>query len=263
MYQIIKKRFLEYINSLSFNQEQENILNVLKLSHTNRVDELSEILARSVFQNDNNRDEYIALAKMIAVLHDIGRWIQMKTYNGFSDNLQKTDHGEIGADIILQHDILNGLENEYRQTIITAVREHNKKEIDTFDDFTQTFLNIIRDADRLDNLYVEVENYSNNSKSMKNILPFSDEHKLSPKIYDNVMNGTLADIKDLETKIDFKFLKMIWCFDMKIAKSIEIIRENKYIEDIYSDINSPDKTMQTAYEKILQHLKSNRAKTDK
>ena len=256
MYQIVKEKFLDYINSISFNQEQENILNVLKLTHTNRVDEISEILARSVFQNDDKCDEYIVIAKIIGVLHDIGRWNQMKTHNGFSDNLAKTDHGEIGADIILQNDILNGIGKKYQKVILIAVREHNKKDIDAHDDFTQTFLNIIRDADRIDNLYVEVENYSNNDKSMKSVLPYSDEHKLSTQIYNNVMSGTLADVKDLKTKIDFKFLKMIWCFDMKIAKSIEIIRENKYIEDIYSDIDSPDEIMQAAYEKIQQYLKS-------
>jgi putative nucleotidyltransferase with HDIG domain len=256
MYSIIKERFMDYINSISFNQEQANILNILKLSHTHRVDELSEILAESVFENDAKRGEYVALAKVIGVLHDIGRWNQMKTHNGFSDNLAKTDHGEIGADIISQNDILNGIESNYRQVILTAVREHNKRYIDTYDDFTQIFLNIIRDADRLDNLYVEVENYSNKADSMKSVLPYSDEHKLSPRIYENVMSGTLADVKDLETKIDFKFLKMLWCFDMKTAKSLEIIREQKYIEDIYADINSPDETMQTAYEKIQQYLKS-------
>jgi len=66
----------------------------------------------------------------------------------------------------------------------------------------------------------------------------------------------LADIKDRETKIDFKFFKMAWIFDIKLAKSIEIIRENKYIEIIYSDINSPDKLMQTAYEKIQEYILS-------
>ena len=254
MYSIIKKRFLDYINLMSFNQEQENILNTLKLTHTNRVDELSEILSGSVFKNDGNCSEYIVLAKIIAVLHDIGRWNQMQTHNGFTDNTDKSDHGEIGADIILKNDILNGIENEYEQIVITAVREHSKKYINTYDDFTQTFVNIIRDADRIDNLYIEVENYSNKDNSMKSILPFSDEHRLSQQIYNSIMNNSLADAKDRETKIDFKFFKMAWCFDMKIEKSIEIICENKYIENIYSDINLPDKTMRTAYEKIKQYL---------
>jgi hypothetical protein len=239
---------------MSVNQEQKNTLDTLKLTHTNRVVELSEILAASVFENDNNLGEYVELAKIIAVLHDIARWNQMIRYNSFTDI--RGDHGEEGADIILQNDILNGLKDDTKQIILTSIREHNKKYTNTYDDFTQIFVNIIRDADRIDNLYIEVENYSNTDNSMKNILPFSDEHKLSKSIYDNIMCCRLSDSKDRETKIDFKFFKMAWCFDIKIAKSIEIILENKYIDDIYNDINSPDEIMQTAYEKIRNYLEN-------
>ena len=256
MYSVIKERFYHYINSMSFSREQENILNTLKLTHTNRVDELSEILAESIFKNENENHlaEYVELAKIIAVLHDIARWNQMLLYNGFSD--VKGDHGEEGADIILQNDILNGLDDKSKQIILTSIREHNKKYTNTYDGFTQIFLNIIRDADRIDNLYIEVENYGDKGKSMKNVLPFSDEHKLSQRIYDNIMNCCLSNSKDRETKIDFKFFKMAWCYDIKIAKSIEIIRENKYIETIYNDIDSPDEKMQIAYEKIRQYLEN-------
>jgi hypothetical protein len=255
MYSIIKERFLNYINSMSFNQEQKNILDTLKLTHTNRVVELSEILAASVFEN-NNLTEHIELAKIIAVLHDIARWNQMLEYNGFTD--VKGDHGKTGADIIVQSDILNGLERSKQQIVLTAICEHNKKIINNYDAFTQIFVDIIRDADRIDNFYIEIENYSEDN-SMKNILPFSNEHKLSRRIYESIMNSSLADTKDRETKIDFKFFKMAWIFDIKFTKSIEIIREKKYIEVIYSDINFPDEIMQTAYEKIQQYLKNSNA----
>jgi len=123
MYTIIKERFLDYINSMSFNEEQKNILDTLKLTHTNRVVELSEILAISVF--NNNSTEYVELAKIIAVLHDIARWNQMLEYNGFTD--VKGDHGETGADIILKNDMLSGLKESSQQIVLTAIREHNKK----------------------------------------------------------------------------------------------------------------------------------------
>jgi hypothetical protein len=252
MYPIIKEKFLDYINSLPFNQEQKNILDTLKLTHTNRVIELSEILAASVFENSSS--EYVELAKIIAVLHDIARWDQMLEYNGFTD--VKGDHGETGANIIVKNDMLNGFKEISKQIILTAVREHNKKCTNNYDDFTQVFVDIIRDADRIDNFYIEVENYGNKDKSLRNILPFSDEHKLSQRIYDSILNHNLADVKDRETKIDFKFFKMAWIFDIKISKSIEIIRGNRYIENIYSDIDSPDETMQAAYKKIRQYLEN-------
>ena len=249
MYSIIKERFLNYID-LPVSREQKNILDELKLKHTYRVVEISEILAASIFGNDCA--EYIELAKIIALLHDIARWNQLLEYNGFTDI--KHDHGEMGADIILQKYMLNGLEEHKKQIVLTAVREHNKKHTHIYDDFIQKFVNIVRDADKIDNLYIEVENYGNKDNSMKNILPFSDEHILSPRIYNSIMDGTLADSKDRETKIDFKFFKIAWCYDIKTAKGIELIIENKYLENIYSDIDNPDETMRAAYSKIWHYL---------
>ena len=251
MFSIIEKRFLDYINSMSFTKEQDNILNTLKLEHTNRVVRLSEILAVSIF---HDKKDYINLAKIIAVLHDIARWEQMKVYNGFSD--MQGDHGEAGAEIVSQNDMLNGIENEYKQIVLIAISEHNKKHSKIYDEFTQIFVDIIKDADKIDNLYIEVENYNNSDKSLKNILPFSEENRLSPRIYDSIINGCLADVKDRETMIDFKFFKMAWCYGIKIPKSIEIIRENGYIQNIYNDISCPDEKMKEAYEKICAYLEN-------
>lgn len=253
IFTVIEKRFLEYIKSMSFTKEQDNILNTLKLEHTYRVVRLSGILAGSVFQ-DENYENYITLSKIIAVLHDIARWEQMKTHNGFSDIIG--DHGESGAEIISQNDMLDGLENEQKEIVLTAIREHNKKYAGIYDEFTQIFVDIIRDADKIDNLYIEIKNYNNSDKSLKNILQFSDEHRLSQNIYDSIMSGNLADSKGRETITDFKFFKMAWCYGIKIPKSLEIIRENRYIQDIYGDIINPDEKMQEAYKKICAYLEN-------
>jgi len=89
---------------------------------------------------------------------------------------------------------------------------------------------------------------------MTGVLPFSDEHSLSEGIYDSVMNGRLADSRDRKTKIDFKFFKMAWCYDIKCKKGIEIIRENGYVDAMYQDIDSPDENMRMAYEKVKEYL---------
>lgn len=252
MYSIIRNRFLDHIHSLSFSQEQDAILNTLKLNHTDRVVELSEELSSSLFATDKNQSEYIALAKIIAVLHDIARWEQMRQSGGFSDT--QNDHGEMGAEIIMQKNMLQGLENGQKQIVLTAIREHNQKYARTYDPLTQAFVNIIRDADKIDNFHIEVEYYGSKEQSMKTVLPFSDEHRLSPHIYDCIMNQKLADSHDRETMIDFKFFKMAWCFDIKINRSFELICEKEYLQQIYSDISSPDIHMVTAYEAVSAYL---------
>ena len=251
MYQTIAARFYSFIDSLSFSQEEKEIINVLKLEHTLRVVELSEILAKSVF--DENDSEGMNTAKIIGVLHDIGRWQQMHN-RSLSDT--DSDHGEMGVALIIENNILDGIPENTQHIILTAIREHNKKYSDEFDGMTQMFVDIIRDADKIDNFFVEVKDYANNplEKSMQKVLPFSDEHRLSHDIYDCIMNNRLADSSARKTKIDFKFFKMAWCYDIKLAKSMEIIREKQYIHDIFNDIQNPDKAMIQAYEKICAYL---------
>ena len=245
MCQIIKSRFMNYIDSIPLSQTQTDILNTIKLSHTSRVVTLSETLAASVSAD-------IDCAKIIALLHDIGRWEQMRLHSELSD--LASDHGEIGAEVVIQTDMLNGIAESKKSIILTAIREHNKKYTHIHDKQTQIFVDIIRDADKIDNFFVEVKNYGNDAKSMKKILPYSDEHRLSPRIYDCIMNHRLADSADRETLVDFKFFKLAWCFDLKIKKSFEIIRENGYIRDIFQDIVVPDAQMVQAYEQVCCYL---------
>ena len=100
-----------------------------------------------------------------------------------------------------------------------------------------------------------MDNYNSGGKSLKSFLPFSDEHRLSERIFDSVMNNRLADSADRETKIDFKFFKLAWCYDIKLNKSIEIIREKGYIPTIFRDIHNPDERMITAYNKVCDYIK--------
>jgi len=46
MYQTIHDRFNGFIGSLTFTQEEKEIINVLKFEHTFRIVKLSEILAK-------------------------------------------------------------------------------------------------------------------------------------------------------------------------------------------------------------------------
>jgi len=255
MYQIIKDRFSAFIDSITLSKEEKDVMDILKLEHTMRVVELSETLAASVFA-DGDTDS-INLAKIIAVLHDVGRWEQMRIS---SLNDTHNDHGEMRAEIIIRNSMLSGIDKCNQNIILTAIREHNKKYAGVFGSPTQTFVNIVRDADKLDNLFIEVKDYASKSheKSMQKVLPFSDEHRLSRQIFDCVMGNCLADSDMRETKIDFKFFKMAWCYDIKIAKSMDIIREKRYIHDIFNDIHNPDKIMIQAYQKVCEYVKHNK-----
>ncbi|MCL2203103.1 MAG: HD domain-containing protein [Defluviitaleaceae bacterium] len=251
MYESVKNIFVYYTNSILFNKEQREILNKLKYAHTLRVVDLSERLATAVFAGST---EDIAMAKTIAILHDIGRWEQMRLTGTFDDGAQ--DHGETGADIIAQNNILSGIDPSKQEIILTAVRQHNKKYAGDFshDGRTQSFVNIIRDADKIDGLYTHTFPAGYPRDLHKRVHPLSEEHHLSDALYDCIMNHRLADNAHRKTRVDFQFFVMAWCFDLQLAKSKEIIREKGYIHTIFKAIKDPDERMTRAYEEICSHV---------
>ncbi|MCL2603493.1 MAG: phosphotransferase [Defluviitaleaceae bacterium] len=253
MYETIKERFLAYTNALPLTQEQREVANTIKLDHTLRVVELSDVLARSVFGDDPAR---IGLAKVIGLLHDIGRWEQVLSAGAFSDT--QSDHGAMGANAVIRTGMIHDLSESDQALILTAIREHNKKYSASHDPETQAFVDIVRDADKVDGFYVNVKNYSLSSDEWKRVLPmflpFSHEMRLSDGLYDAIMEERLADSAERQTVIDFRFFIMAWVYDMKLEKSMEILREKGYLHTLYNDIPNPDERMTRAYRKICDFI---------
>lgn len=251
MFSVIEKRFYNYINSLSPSKEQKRVLDLIKLPHTKRVVTITEELARSVLNDEAD----VELSKIIAQLHDIARWEQIINFNTFSDN--ECDHGNLGKEITEKINILKGMEESRREIVLTSIMEHNKMYSSGYECKTQLFIDIIKDADRIDNFKVEVENFGYGSSPEKKVeLPYSKENKLSEAVFKCIMNGELIESKLRETLIDFRFSKMAWCFDFHIKKSFDIVRGGRFLEIMYSDIKNPDETMNIAFNKILSFVEN-------
>ena len=69
----------------------------LKIEHTYRVSSLCEQIAQSLDMEEADVD----LAWLIGLLHDIGRFEQLKNYGTFNDE-QSIDHAQYGADILFK-----------------------------------------------------------------------------------------------------------------------------------------------------------------
>ena len=84
------KCFDEYV----FNYDMDDPDINYKYYHSYRVMEVMELLAKKL--NMNEKD--IHLAKVIGLLHDIGRFEQDKLYDSFKDD--KMDHGNYGEIVL-------------------------------------------------------------------------------------------------------------------------------------------------------------------
>jgi len=141
MYEIFKS----YVENYDLNNKRIKH----KYEHSLRVAAASEELSLLLGLSDEDRD----LAILIGLLHDIGRFEQIKRYDSFKSS--EFDHGDFANKILFEDKLIEKLNvNEKFYSIIKkAIFNHNKLTIE--DGLTEHELlhaNIIRDVDKLDNI---------------------------------------------------------------------------------------------------------------
>ena len=130
----------------------------LKIDHTYRVAELCELIAKDINLNEYETDA----AWLTGMLHDVGRFEQIKRYGTFSD-AQSVDHANFGADLLFKDGLIDTYvddfyEDKYGAIVETAIRNHSAFRIDeSLDEYTVMFCNIIRDADKVDIFRVNID----------------------------------------------------------------------------------------------------------
>ena len=119
----------------------------LKIDHTYRVCSLCQQIAmQSGFDEDETE-----LAWLCGLLHDVGRFEQLRQYGTFSD-AQSIDHAEFGADILFREGkirdyIADGSEDELLEK---AVRCHSAYRVPAqYTTREKKFADLLRDADKI------------------------------------------------------------------------------------------------------------------
>src|SRR5690606_12161472 len=87
----------------------ESVCSVIKhkYEHTKRVCSEICILCESI----DTGDTFTSLACITALLHDIGRYEQFRTFNTFSD-YRSINHADLGLEIIDRFNLLSGISPE-------------------------------------------------------------------------------------------------------------------------------------------------------
>nr|WP_319582780.1 HD domain-containing protein [uncultured Pseudodesulfovibrio sp.] len=117
-----------------------------KIMHPMRV--LAHV--RHIIEEERPSSELALAAEVAAILHDTGRFAQLVDRRTADDG-QEYDHGEEGARILSESDVLDGLDTHWRQVVLEAVRLHNKAALpEDMDPDARMVTEMVRDADKLD-----------------------------------------------------------------------------------------------------------------
>ncbi len=149
--QAAQATFDTYVNQ--FDITDEKIL--LKIKHTARVTSLCERIAKSLKLSK----EEIDLAWLMGLLHDVGRFEQLKDFGTFND-AKSIDHAKYGVKLLFEEGHIRDYlaDDSWDHLIRTAIWNHNVFRMpQDLTDRELLFCQILRDADKIDILRVNIE----------------------------------------------------------------------------------------------------------
>ena len=223
--------FQEYVS----HYDAENPMISDKVAHTFRVAENAEQIALHT-----SCPELADFAWFLGLLHDIGRFEQVRRYGTFADG-QSVDHAELGADILFREGLIDRFPTEdlpegWRDTAEKAIRLHNKL---TLPDCwpgkdgrrTQLLCRILRDADKIDifrvNAEVPLEQRAGKSRSM-----IGSSDLVLPGVMACVREHRCVPRTEIHSAMDLRVVHCCLAFELEFAVSRKIAAKQGYLAEI-------------------------------
>lgn len=219
--------FQEYLKDYDQNNDKVQ----LKIVHTYGVVRQAEEVCRRKKLSQEDTD----LAKLIALLHDIGRFEQLKRFDSFEPSTM--DHAAYGVEILFEKGMIRRFLPDCRwdSIIRTSIAKHSAFMLQGVSD-PRTLLHarIIRDADKLDNFRVKLED------DFITFMGITEEEtgslEISPRVYETVFQNSTILSSDRITKMDYWVSYLVHIFDLNFRESMDIVAENNYLDRLINRV---------------------------
>ena len=226
-YSRAKEVFEQYLDGY----DRENDKVKLKIIHTYGVVVQSTEIADRMKLSGEER----TLAQIIALLHDIGRFEQLKRFDSFLPDTM--DHAAYGVRVLFEEGMIRRFvpEDTWDETIRTAIARHSDFKLSGITDERTLFhARLIRDADKLDNCRVKLED------ALETFMGAPAEvigaQDISPKIREDAFAGRSILSSDRVTLMDYWVSYVAYFFDIAYKETMDIIREERYVERVIGRI---------------------------
>ena len=150
-----EQAFDNYIKNYDMNVKQIRY----KYHHSYRVKELMLKLATILNLSDKEKE----VAEVIGLLHDIGRFEQIRKSGDCSDVKSGIDHADESCIYLFDNNHIKDFydDEKYYEIIKKAIKNHNKYKIEpNLKEIELLFVNMIRDMDKVDIFKVIADEYS-------------------------------------------------------------------------------------------------------
>ena len=268
----VEKSFRDYTSA--YNPDDAKVK--LKVDHTFRVAALSDVITDSLGMTGYDKD----LAWLLGMLHDIGRFEQVRRYHTLRDALS-INHAELSADILFKEGLIgrfiraekenfSNTDGSEEQNSLSAIhfgedekqknlsadnlnvsekmnfpfnssddylliekviRLHNVFQLP--DDLTERelrFATILRDADKLDILRVNVETPRSAIYGVQEDIFM--ESGVSDEIYEEILQCQNLNRSLMKTPADLMVGHISFVFGLVYPVSVRLMKEQGYLETV-------------------------------
>ena len=248
-----KQALKKYVSNYDRNNDRIRV----KIAHIERVAEISKEIA----QNLELSKEDVQLAELIGLLHDIGRFEQVRKYNTFNDK-DSVNHGQLGVEILFEQGLIRNFieDTQYDEMIKKAILNHNRnrENMQIANERELLHSKIIRDADKVDILYMFT--FENKETAWGNA--DIEKEKLTDEIDREFRETQSIHYENRKTAVDALVSHFAYVYDFNYEYALQIIKEKKYFKKIYQRFEFEDKETQERIDQIYkiveQYLEENR-----
>ena len=226
-----REEFDRYVSG--YNKDDFKI--ALKINHSYRTAAYARKIGQAIGVDED-------LAELIGLLHDIGRFEQIRNYDTFDDK-KSVGHANLGVEVLKKDNYIEKYcdDKETQELILNAIKYHNKYKIaDDIEGVELTYCKLIRDADKIDILnYMEYEDIT---KLFDFDAVLKDD--ISDKVYKEMLESKVVNRYDAKTALDDYMLEIGFVYDVNYDISIELIKRNKSMDklcDLIKDAKEKDK----------------------
>ena len=240
-----QEAFKNYVKN--YNPEDEKVK--IKIVHIQEVSRIAKKLAEDLKLSK----EDIELAELIGLLHDIGRFEQIKQYHTFVDK-DSINHGEYGVKVLFEDGLIREFikEDKYDKIIKLAILNHNRADIEKgLTEREELHAKIIRDADKTDIFYRLV---IGDKKAIWESSDLSND-KISDEIFREFKEDKRINYKERKTSADILVSHFAYVYDFNFSQTLKIIKERNYVDQLYKRFKFNDIQTMNRYNEIYKLAK--------
>lgn len=229
----------------------------LKVEHTLRVTDLCEQIARAL----GLAQEDVDLAWLVGLLHDIGRFEQVRRYDTFIDTASAS-HAALGLSVLFDECGDDGQprirsfigDDAYDELIRVAVGTHSDYRIpEDLSERARTLCNILRDADKIDiirvNCICPIEDiYGVSAAQMR-------ASELTPACVDIFYQHRCLPRGVRQHPADILLGHICFAWEIVFGQSLALLREQGYLQQMLARTWDLPQT-QDAFDGMARHMRA-------